>query len=139
MAYSLTSQRQLAPTVGLAAPEAQVRAEPAYGVIGDTVAIGRVLYAGNYPIVPNDEFWVPARENVTNLNIVPFGDIHIFIGYVPDQPIAMTTSPARTAFGPDTIAEVRSVPELPREISALDLKNSRTTQTALGQDITVED
>ena len=106
MAYSSYTQRQLAPTVGLAAPEAQARAEPAYGVIGDTVAIGRVLYAGNYPIVPNDEFWVPARENVTNLNIVPFGGIHIFIGYVPDQPISMTTSPARTTFGPDTVAEV---------------------------------
>ena len=76
---------------------------------------------------------------MTQYSIVPFGDIHVFIGKIGDQTAEMTTSPARTAFELDTFAEDRSGPELPVEVSALDLENSRPTQTALGQDITVED
>ena len=36
----------------------------ALGGIGDTIAVGCVLY----------------KENITNFTIVPFGDIHVFIG-----------------------------------------------------------
>ena len=76
---------------------------------------------------------------MTSYDIVPFVGIHIFIGHISDQPVVMTTSSARTASELDTCAEDRSEPELPLEISALDLKKSRPTQTALGQDMSVED
>ena len=139
MAYSSSIQRQLAPTVAQEAPGAWIRAGSAFAGIGDTLAVGRVLYAENFPIVPNNECWIPARENVTQFDIVPVGGIHIFIGKIDDHPVEMTTSPARTAFELDTIAENQSESKLPEEISALDLENSRPTQTALGQDIPMED
>ena len=117
----------------------RIRAGSAFAGIGDTIAVGRVLYAENFPVVPNNECWIPARENVTQYSIVSVGDIHIFIGKISDQTVEMTTSPARTTFELDTSAEDRSGPELPVEIFALDLENSRPTQTALGKDIPVED
>ena len=123
---------QPSPTVGQEASEARIRAGSAFAGIGDTVAISRVLYARNFPIVPNDECWITARENVTQYSIVPVGDIHIFIGKIGDRPVEMTTSPALTAFELDTFAEDRSGLELPMEISALDLEKSRPTQTAVG-------
>ena len=139
MAYNSYTRRHLAPTVGPAAAGADRRAEPRNGVIGDNVAIGRVLYAGNMPIVANDQYWIPAKENVTDLYIVPFGSIDIFIGYTPDRSIVPSSRPARTAIELDTFAEVQSEAGISDKFSALDLKNSRPTQTALGQDITVED
>jgi hypothetical protein len=48
--------------------------------IGDTVAIGRVLYDSGFPIVPADNLWVPARENPARFTVVLIGDIHIFNG-----------------------------------------------------------
>jgi hypothetical protein len=60
----------LVPTVGPVAS----------GGIGDTIAIGRVLYARNIPIVPNDECWISARENAVHCSVIPIGGIHIFIG-----------------------------------------------------------
>ncbi|KAK1604842.1 hypothetical protein QYE76_028515 [Lolium multiflorum] len=50
-----------------------------------TRSLGRVLYAGNFPIVPPDEFWIPARSNPVKLSIVPIGGIHIFIGETVDS------------------------------------------------------
>ena len=50
------------------------------GSFNDSIAVGRVLYAGNFPIVPQDECWIPARTNPVKLSIVPIGGIHIFIG-----------------------------------------------------------
>ena len=78
-------QRQLAPTVGQAALEGQIRAEPAFAGIGDTVAVGRVQYAGRFPFVPPDECWIPAKTNAVNLSIIPFGGIHVFIGETVDS------------------------------------------------------
>ena len=100
MAYLLTIPRQLAPTVGPQALGAQIRAGPAFVGIGDTHAVGRVLYAGNFPIVPNDECWIPARENMMQYSIMPVGDIHIFIGKISDQTVEMTTNPAESAWSP---------------------------------------
>jgi len=102
MAYSSITQQQLAPTMGHEPSEARIRAGSAFAGIGDTVAVGRFLYPGNLPIIPNDECWIPSRENVTSYDIVSFGGIHIFIGHISDQPIVMTTSPARTASELDT-------------------------------------
>ncbi|KAK1642835.1 hypothetical protein QYE76_060640 [Lolium multiflorum] len=55
------------------------------GSYDDTIAVGRVLYAGNLPIVPPDECWIPARTNPVKLSIVPIGGIHIFIGETVDS------------------------------------------------------
>ena len=49
-------QRQLAPTVGPEASGGRNRAGSAFAGIGDTVAIGRVLYAGGFPLVLRDEY-----------------------------------------------------------------------------------
>ncbi|KAK1697276.1 hypothetical protein QYE76_013973 [Lolium multiflorum] len=57
----------------------------AMGSYDDTIAVGRVLYAGNLPIVPPDECWIPARTNPVKLSIVPIGGIHIFIGETVDS------------------------------------------------------
>ncbi|KAK1678325.1 hypothetical protein QYE76_039173 [Lolium multiflorum] len=54
------------------------------GSYDDSIAVGRVLYAGNFPIVPPDE-WIPARSNPVKLSIVPIGGIHIFIGETVDS------------------------------------------------------
>ena len=80
MAYLSEIPRQLAPTVGPQASSARIQARSALGGIGDTIAVGCVLYMENFTIVPNDRFWTLAKENVTNFIVVPFGDIHVFIG-----------------------------------------------------------
>ncbi|KAK1697021.1 hypothetical protein QYE76_013718 [Lolium multiflorum] len=77
-------QRQLAPTVGLRRG-GRNREGSAMGSYDDSIAVGRVLYAGNFPIVPPDEFWIPARSNPVKLSIVPIGGIHIFIGETVDS------------------------------------------------------
>jgi hypothetical protein len=51
---------------------ARIQARSAFGGIGDTVAIGRVLYDSGFPIV------------------VPIGDIHIFIGETDPTPATET-------------------------------------------------
>ncbi|KAK1601230.1 hypothetical protein QYE76_016758 [Lolium multiflorum] len=55
------------------------------GSFDDTIAVGRVLYAGNLPIVPPDECWIPAKTDPVKLSIVPIGGIHIFIGETVDS------------------------------------------------------
>ncbi|KAK1611700.1 hypothetical protein QYE76_035373 [Lolium multiflorum] len=78
-------QRQLAPTVGPEASGGRNREGSAMGSYDDSIAVGRVLYAGNFPIVRPDEFWIPARTNPVKLSIVPIGGIHIFIGETVDS------------------------------------------------------
>jgi hypothetical protein len=51
----------------------------AFAGIGDTIAIGRVLYDSSFPIIAADNLWVPARENLARFTVVPIRDIHIFI------------------------------------------------------------
>jgi hypothetical protein len=58
--------------------------------IGNTVAIGRVLYDSGFPIVPADNLWVPARADPTQLTVVPIEDIHIFIRETDLTPAAET-------------------------------------------------
>src|SRR4051794_32233015 len=72
-----TTQRHLAPTVGLAASGGRNRAGSAFAGISDTVAVGHVQYlAGRYPFVPPDVCWIPARTDVVHLSIIPIGGIH---------------------------------------------------------------
>jgi hypothetical protein len=90
MADLLTKPQQLAPTVGHNASGAWIQEGSAFAGIGDTVAIRCVLYDSDFPIVPADNLWVPARENPTRFTVVPVGDIHIFIG---ETDLAPDTSP----------------------------------------------
>ncbi|KAK1574217.1 hypothetical protein QYE76_016814 [Lolium multiflorum] len=134
-------QRQLAPTVGPEASGGRNREGSAMGSYDDSIAVGRVLYAGNFPIVPPDEFWIPARSNPVKLSIVPIGGIHIFIGETVDSDGNPLVSNAdATAAEQDAVAKFRSeTQEPPKEDSALDLKNFKPTQSAPEQEITVED
>ena len=145
MAYSSAIPRQLAPTVGQEALQALQRARTKiFAGIGETVAIGRVLFSGNVPIIPlpPDEFWIPAKTNPTRCSIVPIGDIHLFIGETDSGTSSLgvggASRPARTAYGQDTFAE-GSMSDLSSEFAGKDRKNSRPTQTAPVQDIKVED
>ncbi|KAK1616116.1 hypothetical protein QYE76_021633 [Lolium multiflorum] len=52
------------------------------GSYDELIAVGRVLYAGNFPIVPPDECWIPSRTDPVKLSIVPISGIHIFIGEI---------------------------------------------------------
>src|SRR3954470_10869082 len=104
--------------------------------------MGRVLFSDNVPIVPPDEFWIPAKMNPTCCSIVPIGDIHLFIGETDSGTSSLevggASRPARTAYGQDTLAEgLKS--DLSLEFAGIDRKNSRPTQTAPVQDIMVED
>ena len=57
MVYSSAIPRQLALTAGQDALQALQRVRTKIFVgIGETVAIGRVLFSDNVPIVPPDEF-----------------------------------------------------------------------------------
>ena len=55
------------------------------GSYDDSIIVGRVLYAGNFPIVPQDECWIPAKTDPIKLSIVPIGGIHIFTGETVDS------------------------------------------------------
>ncbi|KAK1609025.1 hypothetical protein QYE76_032698 [Lolium multiflorum] len=55
------------------------------GSYDDSIVVGHVLYAGNFPIVPPDECWIPAKTDPVKLSIVPIGGIHIFIGETVDS------------------------------------------------------
>jgi hypothetical protein len=62
----------------------QIRAKAASG-IGDTIAIGRVMYYGNIPFMPAVKTWVPAAVNPTAYTVIPFGEFHIFIGWTGQE------------------------------------------------------
>jgi hypothetical protein len=66
------------------------------------------------------------------LSIVPVGGIHIFIGETVDSDRnALVSNADATAAEQDAVAKIRSeMPKLPREVSALDLENSKPTQSA---------
>jgi hypothetical protein len=99
----------------------------AFTGIGDTVAIGRVLYHSGFPIVPADNLWVSARENPARFTVVLIGDIHIFIGETDPTPamktnlrgIGMAETPKRTAF------------ELDMEEESSDLELSKSSRSDL--------
>jgi hypothetical protein len=98
--------------MGHNASGAWIQAGSTFTGIGDTVAIGHVLYDSGFPIVPMDNLWVPAREDPTRLTVVLIGDIHI-IGEIDLTPatetnfrrIGMAETPKRTAFELDTEEE----------------------------------
>jgi hypothetical protein len=123
---------------------AQIQAGSTFAGIGDTVAIGRVLYDSGFPIIPVDNLWVPAREDPARFTVVPIRDIHIFIGEMNPTPatetnfqrIGMAEIPKRTAFELDTEEDSSDLvlSKSPRS----DLKNN-PTQPALEVEEVVED
>jgi hypothetical protein len=129
--------------VGLSASGARIEAGSAFAGIGDTVAIGRVVYNFGFPIIPADNLWVLAREDPTRFIVVPIGDIHIFIGETNPTPttktnfrrIGMAETPKRTASELDTEEDSfdLELSKLPRS----DLK-SNPTQPALEVEEVVE-
>jgi hypothetical protein len=135
MADLLTKPRQLAPTVGHSVSGAWIQAGSTFAGIGDTVAIGCVLYDSGFPIVPADNLWVPAREDPARFTVVPIGDIRIFIGETNPTPttktnfrrIGMAETPKRTAFELDTEEESSDL-ELSKS-SGSDLKTNPTQPT----------
>ena len=90
-------QRQLAPTMGPEASGGRNQAGSAFAGIGNTIAVGRVQYAGRFPIVPPDEYWIPAKKDAVKLSIIPFGGIHLFIGETVDSNKNALVSSARSA------------------------------------------
>jgi hypothetical protein len=125
----------LVPTVGQNASGARIQAGSAFAGIGDTVAIGRILYDSGFPIVPADNLWVPAREDPARFTVVPIGDIHIFIEETNPTPametnfwrIGTAQTPKQTAFELDTEEESSDL-ELSK-LSRSDLKNNPTQPT----------
>jgi hypothetical protein len=130
--------------VGQSASGARIQAGSAFAGIGDTVAIGRVLYDSGFPIIPVDNLWVLAREDPAQFTIVPIGDIHILIGETNPTPatetnfrrIGMAKIPKRTAFELDTEEDSSDLElsKLPRS----DLKNNPTQPTLEVEEV-VED
>jgi hypothetical protein len=76
--------------MGQNASGARIQAGSAFAGIGDTVAIGRILYDSGFPIILADNLWVPDREDPARFTIVPIGDIHIFIGETIPTPATET-------------------------------------------------
>jgi hypothetical protein len=123
---------------------ARLQAGSAFAGIGDTVAIGCVLYDSGFPIVPADNLWVSARENPARFSVVPIGDIHIFIGETNPTParetdfrwISMAKTTIRTTFELDTEDESSDL-ELSK-LPGLDLETN-PTQPALEVEKVVKD
>jgi hypothetical protein len=122
----------------------RIQAGSTFAGIGDTIAIGRVLYDSGFPIIPADNLWVPARENPARFTVILIRDIHIFIKETNPTPatetnfwrISMAEIPERTAFELDTEEDSSDLElsKLPRS----DLKNN-PTQPALEVEEVVED
>jgi hypothetical protein len=123
---------------------ARIQAGSAFAGIGDTVAIRRVLYDCDFPIVPADNLCVPAREDPARFTVVPIGDIHIFIGETNPTPatetnfwrIGMAETPKRTAFKLDTEEESSDL-EIPK-LSRSDLKNNPTQPALEVEEVVVD-
>jgi hypothetical protein len=123
---------------------ARIQAGSAFAGIGDTIAIGHVLYDSGFPIIPADNLWVSARENPARFTAIPIGDIHIFIGETNPTPatetdfrwIGMAKTHIRTTFKLDTKEEPSNL-ELFKS-SGLDPKTN-PTQPALEVEEVVDD
>jgi hypothetical protein len=130
--------------MGQNASGARIQAGSAFAGIGGTVTIRCVHYDSGFPIIPADNFWVPARENPARFSIVPIGDIHIFIIETNPTPametnfrwIGMPEAPIRTAFELDTEEESSDLGL--SKSHGLDLK-ANPTQPALEIEEVVED
>jgi hypothetical protein len=69
------------PTMGLATSRVEFQ-EGARGEIGNTVIVGEAIQFGSLGFIMDDFKWHPAVSPIAHGQIVPVGDIGIFIGYV---------------------------------------------------------
>ena len=82
------------------------RAESARIGISETIAVGRILYASDVPLIVLDETWIPAREAVTAYTIMSFGEIDVYIGFTePAQPTPTVMIKAEESSGSPLSAE----------------------------------
>ena len=105
MELSLSRQRQLVPTVGPATSGVQIRAE-ALGGIGDTMAVGQVVYFGGTPFIAAETF-TPDSHNIAAYTIIPIGGIDIFAGFTSVK-AAYEAIPTQPALDAETAVEVGS-------------------------------
>jgi len=100
MAQLSSTRRQLAPTVGQVCIGSTIRAESTRIGIGETIAMGRIHYAGDVPLIVVDETWIPARRAMTSYTILSFGQIDVFLGFSePVQPTPAVMIEAEESFG----------------------------------------
>ena len=62
------------------------RPESARIGIGETIVVGRILYASGVPLIVLDKTWIPARDVVTTYTIMSFGEIDVYIGFAEPAP-----------------------------------------------------
>ena len=62
------------------------RVESARIGIGETITVGRILYASDVPLIVLAETWILAREAVTAYTIMSFGEIDVYIGFAETAP-----------------------------------------------------
>jgi hypothetical protein len=77
MADLLVESRQLSSTVGLREIVVCIQEESAFACIGDTIAIGCILYDSGFPIVLEDNLRIPPRADLSRIFVIPIGGIHI--------------------------------------------------------------
>jgi hypothetical protein len=63
--------------MGLREIVVRIQEGSAFACIGDTIAIGRVLYYSGFPIVPEDNLQIPPRADLSRIFVIPIGGIHI--------------------------------------------------------------
>jgi hypothetical protein len=85
------------------------RVGSAFGGVGNTIGVGRVLYDDNFPIVPPDKCCIPARIDPVKLSIITIDGIHILIGETVDSDgNALVGTVATTAVELDAAAKIQS-------------------------------
>ena len=55
-----------------------LRAASAIDGIGDTLAVGHVVYAENIPLVPMDDSWILSQKPVTRSIVLLIGEVRSF-------------------------------------------------------------
>lgn len=128
MSTVVTIPRQLAPTVGQEARGAQIQTGSHFGGIGDTIAIERIAYIDNTPVIVNDSSWMPASGFVTNVIILPIGNFDIFNGFT-DEGSALHLGGSSHEIFAGSIFNTYEIGN----------KEARTTQPAPYAEIMVED
>jgi hypothetical protein len=105
--------------------------------IGDTIAIGHVVYFGDTPFIVAESY-TPASRNIAAHRIIPIGGIDIFVGFNSVQAAyeAIPTQPAPDA---ETAVEVGFGSTLSTDVVEFQIgENSTLTLSTLEEEIVVE-
>ena len=79
MTSDVTNSRQLAPTVGPAVKSVTFRAGSMKGA--EDLAIGHIIMVDGMPLI-DDSSWGPEADYLETGRIIPFGSIHVFVGFI---------------------------------------------------------